>query len=269
MKSKITFIFVFVCFTPFSYCQIIPPGVGKANLTSWFAIGLRQELDTLKNKGWQSVTYIGFGRKSNPNNYDLFYKSSIWIVNQEFYYQFHKNWLSSLAISYRRQEEYDNNAPYQQDDPRFKQEFRFYSRFTFQTQIRFVKVSTTVRQEIRTFLRPDFRLFNEALQFRTRFRLQLSFDLTKKKNHKLIFGSEQLFSISMENASSIWSDFNYRDSRFTLYYSYVPSQLPFSINIGYMNHLVGSNNIYTVHCLAFDITLKDLFKLKKAKQLIH
>lgn len=113
------------------FSQISPPGEGKAHTANWFAFGNRQELSTTHGRGWQSMSYIGIGRKSNPDNYDLFYKSAILVVNQEFYHQFHSVWQTSFALSYRRQDEYLDNKPYEHDNPKLKQEFRLYGRFSY------------------------------------------------------------------------------------------------------------------------------------------
>lgn len=59
------------------FSQISPPGLGKAHTADWFALGIRQDLDTLDIKGWQSLSYVGMGRKSNPDNYDPHYKPAI------------------------------------------------------------------------------------------------------------------------------------------------------------------------------------------------
>lgn len=245
------------------FSQISPPGLGKAHTADWFAFGVRQELDTIEGKGWQSMTYIGVGRKSNPNNYDPFYKPAILVLNQEFYHQFHNDWQYSLALSYRRQDEYLDNMPYEHDNPKLKQEFRLYGRFSYLFSTSRIKLVPTFRQEFRKFYTPDFQNISEDYQFRSRFRLQLTVNLDSKKTHRLIASSEQLFSISKGNTPDNWTDFNYRESRFSLYYSYSPKALPFIFSVGYMNNLIGQKNPYDVHYLAFDIVIENPFKLQQ------
>jgi len=266
LKNSILFALLFVACVTNAYSQISPPGLGKAHAADWFALGLRQELDTIDGKGWQSMTYIGLGRKSNPNNFDPFYKAAILVFNQEFYHQFHNNWQYSMALSYRRQNEYSEKQPYENKTPAIKQEFRLYGRFSYTYKTPHIKFVPTLRQEIRKFYTPDFKNPSENFQFRSRIRLQLTINLNRKKTHRLITSSEQLFSISNKIAPNSWTDFNYRESRFLLYYSYSPKTLPFIISVGYMNNLVGQKNPYTVHCLAFDITIANPFKLQQRKK---
>lgn len=257
-KQFFSIIFFFWLFVGTSYSQISPPGLGTTKMADWIAIGIRQKLDTVES--WQSISYIGVGRKSNPDNYNPFFKPAILIVNQEFYHQFHKNWQYSLALSYRRQDEYLEIPPYEHDNPKLKQEFRLYSRFSYIFNTSRIKLVPTFRQEFRKFYSPDFRTFDENFQFRSRFRLQLTANLNRNKTHRLIISSEQLFSVSKEVMPSKWTDFNYRESRFSLYYSYSPKKFPVVFSIGYMNNLIGQKKIYNAHYLAFDVVIKNPFK---------
>jgi hypothetical protein len=261
MKKRLTSTLLFCLFSSTVFSQISPPGLGKTQTADWFAIGVRQELDTIKGKGWQSMSYIGVGRKSNPDNYNPFYKPGILILNQEFYNQFHENWQYSLALSYRRQDEYLDDPPYEHEDPKLKQEFRVYSRLSYIFSASRLKLVSTFRQEFRKFYSPDFKNIDENYQIRSRFRLQLTVDLDTDKQHRLIASSEQLFSLSKNKSPGSWTDFNYRESRFSFYYSYSPKKSPLIFSLGYMNNLVGQNSPYDAHYAAFDIVLKNPFKL--------
>lgn len=259
--KRLTILTVFILFQQIVFGQISSPGLGKANTANWFALGVRQELDTIADKGWQSMTYFGFGQKSNPDNYNPFYKPAIFVVNQEFYHQFHKTWQYSFAVSYRRQDEYFDIPPYEHETTRIKQEFRTYGRFSYIFKTSRIKLIPTFRQEFRKFYSPDFNNTDEDFQFRSRFRLQLTVNLYKNKTHRLIVSSEQLFSISKQTTPNNWTDYNYRESRFSLYYSLSPKTLPLIFNIGYMNNLVGNKIVFDVHYLAFDIIIENPFKL--------
>ncbi|MCB9188140.1 MAG: DUF2490 domain-containing protein [Flavobacteriales bacterium] len=245
------------------YGQISSPGLGKTNTADWIAFGVRQELDTIEGKGWQSMTYAGLGRKSNPDNYNLFYKPAIFIVNQEFYHQFHNDWQYSLALSYRRQDEYFDTPPYEHETPRIKQEFRIYGRFSYIFKTPRIKFIPTFRQEFRKFCSPDFKNITENFQLRSRLRLQLTVYLDKNKTHRLIASSEQLFSVSKETTSNTWTNFNYRESRFSFYYSISPQALPLIFSLGYMNNLVGNKTTFDAHYLAFDIIVENPFNLRQ------
>lgn len=243
--------------------QINPPALGKTNTSAWFAVAVQQDLDTIKNKGWKSVSYIGAGRISNPDSYNPIKNPGIFIVNQEFKNQFRKNWEYSLALSYRHQDEYKSNPPYEHDQPNFKQEFRIYGRLSYSFGNSFVILTPTVRQEFRKFFNPDFTNYPENLQLRTRFRIKFDFPLSDNgRNHLLLF-SEQLFSTSQDLNSKNWSQFKYTDSRFALYYSMSPGNSDFTINVGYMNNLVGTKSPYSGSYIAMDFTWKNPFRLNK------
>lgn len=256
-----TFIHIFsmVCICWNGMTQISPPGLGAAHSASWFAAGIRQDIDSAGN--WQSVSYAGFGRKSNPTNYSPFYKPEIFVVNQEFYHTFRKNWQYSVALSYRRQDEYQDSYPFERETPGIVQEFRFYSRLSYVFKTPRIKFVPTIRQDVRTFFNPDFSTPDEVFQLRSRFRMQLTVNLTKTANHKLITSAEQLFAASQERNEKMGA-FNYRESRFCLYYSYSPSRIPVVINLGYMNNLIGNQKPYSVHYLAVDVIIQNPFGSK-------
>ncbi|MDM8176343.1 MULTISPECIES: DUF2490 domain-containing protein [Olivibacter] len=258
-----------LCFTAFclssaTYAQISPPGLGEANTAGWFAFGLRQDLGV--SKKWQSMSYIGLGRKSNPDNYALFFKPAILVINQEFYHRFHPHWQYSIALSYRKQEEYNDFAPYRRTVAGFEREWRLYGRMAYTIKNERLKFTTTFRQELRTFAQPFEEASSEDLQLRSRLKLQLAINLDKHKIHKLIGGYESLFSTSRSALSERWSSFKYRESRFTFYYSISPQELPFTIDLGYMNNLVGSQSPFSAHYLALDVIYNNPLGLLRHKQ---
>lgn len=241
-----------------SFSQISPPGLGTANTASWYALGFRQYMDTTKR--WQSVSYIGLGRKSNPDNFSPVSKNAILVFNQEFYHQFHKNYQYSLAVSYRRQDEYSDLPPYDYKANRIKQEFRVYGRFVYSYKINRFKISPIIRQEFRKFYASDFGNLSENFQLRTRVRFQLTMSLDKQRLRKLVFNAESLFSVSKENTSEKWTGFHYNESRFSFYYSLSFKKLPLTLSVGYMNNLIGIKSPRTVHYFAFDIVVENPFK---------
>ncbi len=259
MKQTIA-VALFIFLSLGGYGQITPPGLGRANTASWFAVGIRQELDTIPGLGWQSMTYAGIGRKSEPDNNNLLDKQAIIVLNQEFFNQFKKEWQYSLAVSYRRQDQYSSKVPYEHGDPYLKQEFRVYSRLSYIFKTSRIRVIPLIRQEVRKFYTADFEEKGESLQLRSRFRLQLSVNLTADKVHKLVANSEQLFAVSKAAAPGSWGSFAYKESRFSVFYSISPKKLPFIFDVGYMNNLVGSKNVFDVHYLAFDVIIKNPFK---------
>jgi len=243
--------------------QISPPGLGDANTAGWFAVGVRQELDTIK--AVQSMSYIGLGVKSNPDNSNPFYKPAIIVLNQEFYHQFHKHWQYSGALSYRRQQEYSKTSPYESEDPSIKQEFRIYGRLVYVLKTSKIKLAFTYRQEFRKFYTPDFNNWPETFQLRSRFRAQFTLNLNANKTQRFICSAEALFSKS-KAATGDWSVLSYQESRFCLYYSVSPRNFPLIFNLGYMNDLLGHTAAHPVSYIAFDIIWENPFKLTQRKK---
>lgn len=257
--KNLLFLFYFLFISSYSMSQIGSPALGKNNTGSWLAFGINQKLDTL-NK-WSSMSYIGLGRKSNLNSYNPVRDPGIFIINEEVNHRFHKHWEYSLALSYRRQNLYESISPYEKSNPSSKQEFRFYGKVSYLVKTNFVEITPTFRQEVRKFYTPDFKNYSETLQLRTRFRLKFTFLLTDNKIHRLLLYSEQLFSTSLRTNPKEWTKFKYKDSRFSLYYSFSPKSIPFQFDLGYMHNLVGTQSNFSAHYFAFDIIWKNPFKL--------
>ena len=253
--TAILFMIAFSC----SYAQFSPPGLGKGNNASWFAFGIKQALDTVNKK--ESTTYIGIGQKSTPDDNDPFNKMGILVLNQEFSNRYAKHWQYSYALSYRRQNEYESTAPYAAADPSIKQEFRIYGRYTYLTGNNKLKWKTTFRQEYRKFFNPDFTKSDEDYQFRTRLKTQLNLDLGREKIHHLIGSAEILFSTSKKfKPTSEWTNFEYKDSRFGLYYQLTPREIPFTFDFGYGYNLIGKGSKRSgVNYLAIDVVWNNPF----------
>lgn len=243
----------------FTFAQVIPPGLGKTKMAGWLAVGIQQDLDTAENTKWQSVTYLGVARKSDPDNYNLFAKPAAFILNQEFKNNFSENWQYSLALSYRRQNEYSDTAPYDEMDPPLRQEFRMYGRISYEFKTLIVSITPTLRQEFRKFYAPDFESFPENFQVRSRFRLKFSFPISLDKTHRILAFSEQLFSSSQDSNPKEWSRFKYKDSRFALYYALSPKEMPFNFNLGYMNNIIASQPSFSGNYIALDVIWKNPF----------
>lgn len=262
MKKRIIRQLIILCLLPApARAQINPPGLGRTHTSAWLAFAVQQDLDTISGRGWKSVTYFGIGRKSNPDSHNPVENPGIIILNQEFKNHFHRNWEYSLALSYRHQDEYKSSPPYEHDEPRFKQELRIYSRFSYLYNGSFMNITPTIRQEFRKFFNPDFTNYSENIQLRTRFRIKFDFPLTGDGRHHLLLFSEQLFSTSQELPSKKWSAYKYTDSRFAVYYSLSPKNTSLTFNFGYMNNLAGTVSPYSGNYFAMDITWKNPLQL--------
>lgn len=256
-KIKLLLLLLSACIAE-SKAQISPPGLGLAHTADWFAVGIRQKLN--RRKSWQSMSYIGIGRKSNPSDYDPVLKSAIVVLNEELYHTINSHFQYSFALSYRRQDEYMDVSPYKHQHPGIQQEFRTYGRFYYFLPLgnRF-KLAAISRQELRKFYTPAFDNPDENFQFRSRWRIQATMSLNKQKTQKIIASSEALLAASHKTGSNSWTPFAYEESRFTLYYSLSLSRLPLTIDIGYMNNILGKSNPSMVHYLALDVILESPF----------
>jgi len=251
-----TWIIFLLLITTSSTClaQFTPPGLGETNTASWFAIGVKQNLNQAKTI--KSATHFGIGRVSDPDDYNLVKKHSIYVVNEEVAHQFKENWKYSLAVSYRWQNKYQSTQPYSVDTPKARQELRFYSRFSYLDSYKNVDYSFSYRPELRYFYNPNFSPATKNTQFRSRFRGKASFNLNTLKTQKIITTAEFLFSTTKTNK---WSSFDYQETRFCLYYSVLFPQQKITCNLGYMNDLIGKSSITDVHYLAFDVVLNNPF----------
>jgi hypothetical protein len=244
--------------------QLSPPGLGPARTASWSAVGIRQDLDAIRRR--ESVTYVGVGSISNPDNANPWQKPAIFVLNQEFYDQFHKNWVYSAALSYRRQNEYEDEPPFADAHPSYKHELRFYGRLSYVQKLARFKFVNTFRPELRNFFSPDLGS-QEFVQFRFRLRTQVTANLDKNAVHRLVGSAEVLATVGKAHAPAGWTDFDYRESRFCLYYSLRMQSWPVVVDIGYMNNLLGSSHPIDVHYLAIDLVWENPFgKPERGKQ---
>lgn len=250
MKAKMVILILVLLYGFKVSGQISPPGEGRTKTGSWFAIGWQQYLD--KASKVKSMTYVGVGRKSTPEDGNAFYRQAIWIFNQEVYRSVGQHGQVSLALSYRRQNEYQDQAPFEKEIPSVQQEFRLYSRISWGIHFGRIKLSPTFRQELRRFYSPVFTNVEEITQLRSRIRLQCTIPLDKKKRHALILNSEQLLSTSLKQNEQHWTPFKYKESRFSIFWEYAIPDAPVLFHIGYMNNPAQSEHSYDAHIIALD-----------------
>ena len=244
----------------FIFGQISPPGLGDGNYANWYAIGVRQNLDA--DKKVESMTYFGMGLKSNDHEkFDL--KPAIIVVNQEIYHKLNEHLKVSYALSYRNQKDY-NITDHVEVISR-QQEMRIYARASYSTKINKLKLTHTFRQEARKFMDQKWQNTDEPFQLRSRLKTQIAIPLDSDNHHTLTAGAEMLFSTSKNNFTKKWSKLNYKESRFTLFYTFRPKDLPIAISAGYMNNLIEKNSTHSVHYASLDVVLEDPFRLLSKK----
>lgn len=255
MTKRILLITLISLMVQSSFSQVIPPGMGKTNLINWVAGSIKTDIDTVKN--WNSNSYIGIGTSSHPDNYNPFQKMKMLVVNQAFQHKFGRNWSVSVEAMYARENRYDSNAPFEVSSDPIKHEFRLYGRLSYTWKIgKRVELTPTYRQEFQKYFAHDFKNANETFRHRSRFRIKLGINVSTDRRHKIILFSEQLFSSSFLLSTQKWTSFQYKDSRFALYYSVKPKHTPITLNIGYMNNLIGTKKPWFTHFVALDVVWK-------------
>lgn len=250
-------IILVACLTIFSlrstHAQISPPGLGAAKTAFWLALGVKRKLDSLGRK--ESVSYFGLGRKSDPDQLNLFGNQAILVLNHEIYHNFAPHQQYSYAISYRRQNNYEDHAPYQSEG--IEQEFRLYGRYAYTLNLASRwKWKNTLRQEFRKFFTADFGRTDENFQFRTRLKTQLIYSFPGKNKKALALSTEGLFAISKYHGKEQdWSGYAYKEARFGLYYLFQIPHSPLSMDIGYVNDQIRGYDAakWGVHYLALDV----------------
>jgi len=263
IKNGIFLFFFIICLCSNSFSQIFPDAVGEAKNAFWLATGFKQDILKTNVPLLTSSTSIGIGRKSNPDNFNLFQKHQSFILKESLSVRLKPKWKMSLGLGYYKTRRYHDEAPFELLETPVQHEFRLSVTPTFQwTKNRF-SMAANLSQEFRKYFAPKAGSINDDIQFRTRFRLLFSVNLDKEKVHKLVATSEQLFSISKDKNPEQWTDFNYRESRFCFYYSLSPKNWHVTFDLGYMYNLIEGEKRLGVHYLAFDVVVKNLFKAKQ------
>ncbi|MEO4006530.1 hypothetical protein [Flavobacterium sp. CAU 1735] len=233
--------------------QLSPPGLGKTKTAFWSAVGVKRKLDSVGKK--ESMTYIGLGRKSNPDHSGLLENQAILVLNHEIYRNFAPNQQYSYAVSYRRQDNYETKAPYRFED--VEQEFRIYGRYVYTLHLSDQwQWKNTARQEFRKFYTADFNKAAENFQFRSRLKTQLAYNFPTKTKQALTLSAEGLFAVSRYNGDDKkWSKFTYKEARLGLYYLLQIPKTPLTVDIGYVNNLIKGYRAAKsgVHYLAVDL----------------
>ena len=255
ITRKISIVAAFLFTISNSFGQLSPPGLGKAKTASWAAFGVQHKLDSTGNK--YAVAYVGMGRKSSPDNYNPVDKPAILVLNYEIYNKFKPNQQYSYAISYRRQNEFDSEAPFHKEG--IEQEFRVYGRYAYTANLGKFKWKNTIRQEFRKFFDADFNEVDENFQLRTRVKSQLTYPISEKNKQSLALSAEGLFATSyMNDVEKHWTKYAYKETRLGLYYMFQIPNSPLTMDIGYVNNLIRNYSEVKsgVHYVAVDLVWK-------------
>jgi hypothetical protein len=236
--------------------QISPPGLDDTKIAFWSALAVSQKLSHKCNLTF----YVGQSRKSDPDNYALLKKQAIYVINQETLFNLGTKYALAVCASYRIQNRYNAEEPYEPTDPAAKNEERYYLRFYAYRNTGKTKWTFSFRPEMRLYYETHHKVWqptDEELRFRVKG--QASFTIGESK--KLIVANEVLSTTDHErNATEAhWGSFHFTEDRLSTYYRVTFDHL--ITDFGLM-HQITFDGDYIVH-LAVDFILTNPFSKKK------
>src|SRR5579864_4293760 len=100
--------------------QISPPGLDDTHVVLFGAVAINQPI----SEKWFNQSYVAGSRFSDPNNNHILKKQAIFVIDQQMYRQFGKHWQLAFCLSYRNQDQYADEPPYDYDIPSSRREMR-------------------------------------------------------------------------------------------------------------------------------------------------
>ncbi len=248
--------------------QITPPGLEGSRLVGWVALGFTQAI----NSKLALATYVGTSTQSSFGDYNLLEKPAISVINQEVSYQFSPHWQALIAGSLRSQSLYEEEAPYELENPGIRREFRTYGRLFFRHKQGNVNWTHSFRPEYRRFYTADWQDWATPSQIRLRLKSQLSVSLNTAKTTQFIVANELLGAINRRTTSPAiepqWSSYRLTEDRFALFVRHLLPNPGLWVDTGLMNQFwwdTTSQKIrYTLY-LSVDFIFRDPFSRKATK----
>lgn len=223
--------------------------MSATNISSWYAVGLDHTSE--KRKRLEGSGYFGFAAISDPDNYNPTTKPGIWIFNYVLMHKLNKGWQYGLCFSYRRDYQYNDDAPFELADPGLRQEYRARGRVEWTRKIKRYDIAITFRQEFRKFYTTDFQHWPLSYSIRSRLRFRVKAAVSSNQRHHLIGMVEGLFSADrFHKQVDKWTNYTYDDTRFVLFYTYQPQGSFVNLQLGYMYNIIGTQPVNQVHSLA-------------------
>ncbi|HTA62136.1 MAG TPA: DUF2490 domain-containing protein [Bacteroidia bacterium] len=274
-KNKITcFCLLFLLVTSKTFSQIGAEAQGgRASL--WAAFGIDQKI----SERWLSVTDIGYGRHSDPNNNTFLKRQGLNVLTQDFIYKANKHWSFSVSMGYWRRNFYDDNIPYNVRNypQQFRNEIRPYQKTYYHHAIKNIKVTHVLRTDYRFYYDQTFNhRWATPFEFRARYLQSWKIPLTKNKKNFIIPIDEVLTAIDKYSATvaqqknSRWSPYQFTENRLSLYYRRSLFNQKIDIDLGimcqYWRDKPGISTFNTSYNIMFDIIIKEPFTWKKDKE---
>lgn len=246
---------------------------GKVSL--WTALGI----DLKISERWLSVTDMGYGRHSDPNNNTFLKRQGLNVVTQDFIYKANKHLHFSISMGYWRRNFYDDNVPYDSRNypQQFRNEIRPYQKTYYHHTIKKIKVTHVLRTDYRFYFDQTFNhQWNTPFEFRTRYLQSWKIALTKNQKNFIIPINEVLTAIDKYSATvatqknSKWSPYQFTENRLSLYYRRSLFDQKIEVDLGlmyqYWRDKPGVSTFNTSYNIMFDIIIKEPFERKKAEK---
>jgi len=230
--------------------QISPPGLDDTRGVLWGAVGFTQNL----GPKWQTMVYAGASRESNPNNFSVLSKPAISVIDVSQLYRIDEHWSLSAAVSYREQNRYSDEPPYESKDPAIRDEIRYYMRVYYRHKVNRIALTYSFRPEFRTY-HPSAILY----EYRFRLKGQVAIPLNKTSSNQLIVGNEILTV-----AEPRFADYNYTEDRATIYFRHTFANPSLIADVGLMSQVLAGEGLIT-H-VAFDFIFVDPFGKRSSKK---
>ena len=254
-----------------AYSQIGAEAQG-GKTTMWLAVGLDNEL----SKRWLSVTDLGYGRHSDPNNYELSKRLGLNVITQDFVYRLNEHWDINLSFGYWRRNFYEETKPYDEKQApyQFRNELRPYQRLTYLHDLQNIKLSHTLRVDYRFYYDQDFKnKWTTPFEFRLRYLEKWKFPLSKSQKDWFIVIDEVLTSIDRNSSSNEavlhkkWSAYQLTENRLSFYYRRMAFNKKIDLDFGIMHQYWRENGALngftTSFNLMIDLIIRDPFSKNK------
>ncbi len=243
---------------------------GKVSM--WLALGIDQKI----SKHWVSVTDIGYGRHSDPNDLLLVKRQGLNVLTQDLIYKINKHWHFSACFGYWRRDFYTDDIPYNaRSYPyQFRNEIRPYQKTYYHHQLKNIDITHVLRTDYRFYYEQTFATrWSTLFEFRLRYLQVWKIPLTKNKKNFIIPIDEILTAIDKNSSATTtpknykWSPYQFTENRFSLYYRRSLFNQKVDIDLGimyqYWRDRPGTNTFNTSYNLMIDIIFKEPFERKK------
>jgi len=258
---------ILLCFScsVISYGQIGAEAQG-GKLTAWVALGIDQEL----SQRWTSVTDLGYGRHSDPDNTAIFERLGLNVLAQDFIYKINSHWSFLLGAGYWRRQAYTDLSPYDHRAApyEYRNELRPYQRLFFKQQLKRIRISHSLRTDIRFYYTENMQdRWTTPFEFRLRYMESWTIPVSKSGAHKIVLIDELLTAVDQYGPATAdatgrqWSPYQLTENRFSAYYRYSTGLFDFDWGImhQYWREKPGVPDFNVSYNLMFDLIVHDPF----------